>query len=367
MPVPTPRRAGGGNPLFSTCFSFVSLPFHTSDSTAPIPDVNAVRFHEAAFELWLGIGEIAQGGMTGNLMYDTTVFSRRTVAAIAASFTACLERVVSDPGVSLDDLDARIVEARAEALVPRCLAPSAESAQRAVSCVCDAAGRGAPADGTGVAAGPLGHAWGILEAGLAAEAAESIASASRPVAAICDVGDGIVMTYADLELQARAVAGVLQKASSQEPPRVSVLAPNGWGVLTLHFATALAGGVVGNHNTHLVAPELAYQLERFEPHVIAAAGDALNAVADAALALTGIGRSDSSPALFRLTMPWDCSTFLAPRVDRSPVGASPSDPYMLYFTSGTSGTPKVGPGSYCPSSNSSQFAPSSFIESKCIL
>jgi acyl-coenzyme A synthetase/AMP-(fatty) acid ligase len=116
-----------------------------------------------------------------------------------------------------------------------------------------------------------------------------------------------------------------------------------------------------------VAPELAYQLERFEPHVIAAAGDALNAVADAALALTGIGRSDSSPALFRLTMPWDCSTFLAPRVDRSPVGASPSDPYMLYFTSGTSGTPKVGPGSYCPSSNSSQFAPSSFIESKCIL
>jgi hypothetical protein len=301
--------------------------------------------------------------MTGILMYDTTVFSRRTAAAIAASFTACLERVVSDPGVSLDDLDARIVEARVEALVPRCLAPSADSAQSAVARVCDAAGRGAPADGTGVAAGPLGHAWGFLEAGVAAEAAESIASASRPVAAICDVGDGVVMTFADLELQARAVAGVLQKASSQEPPRVSVLAPNGWGVLTLHFATALAGGVVGNHNTHLVAPELAYQLERFEPHVIAAAGDALNAVADAALALTGIGRSDSSPASFRLTVPWDYSTFLAPRVDRSPVGASPADPYMLYFTSGTSGKPKVGSSSYCPSRNSSNFEPS-LIESK---
>ena len=42
-----PRRAGGGNPLFSTCFSFVSLPRHDSNaSTAPIPDVTAVRFHE---------------------------------------------------------------------------------------------------------------------------------------------------------------------------------------------------------------------------------------------------------------------------------------------------------------------------------
>jgi len=345
----------------------VSLPLQTSDSSAPIPDVTAVRFHEAVFELWLVIGEVANGGMTGDLMYDTTVFSRRTAAAIAASFTACLERVVSDPGVSLDGIGARIVEARAEALVPRCLVPSAESAHSAVARMCDAAGRGAPADGTGVAAGPLGHAWGFLEASVAAEAAVSVASTSRPVAAICDVGDGVVMTYADLGLQARAVAGVLLKASSQKPPRVSVLAPNGWGVLALHFATALAGGVVGNHNTHLVVPELAYQLERFEPHVIAAAGDALNAVADAALALTGSCRSDSSPVSFRLTMPWDYGTFFASRIDRSPVGASPADPYMLYFTSGTSGKPKVGPGSYCPSSNSSQFEPSSFIESKCIL
>lgn len=54
-----PRRAGGGNPLFSTCFSFVSLP-RFDDKSDSIPDVTAVRFHEAAFELWLGIGEIAK-------------------------------------------------------------------------------------------------------------------------------------------------------------------------------------------------------------------------------------------------------------------------------------------------------------------
>ena len=42
-----PRRAGGGNPLFSTCFSFVSLPRHDSAATAPIPDITSVRFHEA--------------------------------------------------------------------------------------------------------------------------------------------------------------------------------------------------------------------------------------------------------------------------------------------------------------------------------
>jgi len=46
-----PRRAGGGNPLFSTCFSFVSL-LRSSTDASPIPEVTAVRFHEAAFELW---------------------------------------------------------------------------------------------------------------------------------------------------------------------------------------------------------------------------------------------------------------------------------------------------------------------------
>jgi hypothetical protein len=279
--------------------------------------------------------------MKGNLMYDTTVFSRRTAAAIAASFMVCLERAVSDPGVTLEDLDARIVEARAEALVPRCLAPSEESVPGAVARLCDATEGSAAVDGVSVggAAGPLGHAWGFLAAGVAAEDAEAIDTHSRrSVAAIRDVGDGAVMTFADLESQARVVAGVLLKASAQEPPRVSVLAPNGWGVLALHFATALAGGVVGNHNSHLVAPELAHQLERIEPHVIVAAGDALNTMADAALALTDIGRSDAAPLPFRLTMPWDYNKFLTPRVERSrPVGASPADPYMLYFTSGTSG------------------------------
>jgi hypothetical protein len=47
-----PRRAGGGNPLFSTCFSFVSLPTSSADAKFAIPEVAAVRFHEAAFELW---------------------------------------------------------------------------------------------------------------------------------------------------------------------------------------------------------------------------------------------------------------------------------------------------------------------------
>ena len=313
--------------------NFLTLKYDEPLSTFAF-DSNLRHYNEAAFELWLGIGEIAKGGMKGNLMYDTTVFSRRTAAAIAASFTACLERAVSDPGVTLENLDARIVEARAKALVPCCLAPEVESVVGAVAGLCDAA------EGSTGAAGPLGHAWGFLEAGVAHEAAEAIASGSRSVAAIRDVGDGAAMTFADLESQARAVAGVLLAATEAQPPRVSVLAPNGWGILALHFATALAGGVVGNHNTHLVAPELAYQLERFEPHVIAAAGDALNAVADAALSLTDIGRSDESPAPFRLTMPWDCTTFSAPRVARGPVGTSPADPYMLYFTSGTSGKPK---------------------------
>jgi acyl-CoA synthetase (AMP-forming)/AMP-acid ligase II/3-oxoacyl-(acyl-carrier-protein) synthase/acyl carrier protein len=359
-----PRRAGSGNPLFSTCFSFVSLPRFSEGSSSAnvndnaIPEVTAVRFHEAAFELWLGIGEIAKGGMKGNLMYDTTVFSRRTATALAASFKACLERAVAEPRVSVDALDRHILAARAESSVPRCLALPLESAQSAVARLCDVSG-GVTAS---VEPSPLGHAWRFLERAVATEAAAVgtvVAGSDGGRAMIRDVADDAVMSYADLEQQARALAALLRRAalvvgSDGARPRVSVLGSNGSGILTIHFAAALVGGVVGNHNTHLVAPELAYQLERFEPHAIAIVGrsDSLNALADAALAL--VERQGSTSALpHRIPVPWQTSDICAlltsgPEASIDIAGTSldvadgfsPQDPYMLYFTSGTSGKPK---------------------------
>jgi len=279
--------------------------------------------------------------MKGNLMYDTTVFSRRTAAALAASFKACLERAVAEPRVSVDSLDRHILAARAESSVPRCLALPLEAAQSAVERLCDVSG-GVTAS---VRLPPLGHAWRFLEQAVATEAAAAgtvVASSGGSRAMIRDVGDNAVMSYADLEQQARALATLLRRAalvvgSNGAHPRVSVLGPNGSGILAIHFAAALVGGIVGNHNTHLVAPELAYQLERFEPHAIAIVGrsDSLNALADAALALVKrhlhfIDISGGPEAFIGIS-----GTSLD-IID----GFSPQDPYMLYFTSGTSGKPK---------------------------
>jgi acyl-CoA synthetase (AMP-forming)/AMP-acid ligase II len=320
--------------------------------------------------------------MKGNLMYDTSVFSRRTADAIAASFRACLERAVAEPGVSVDALDRHILAARAESLVPCCLALPLEVALSVVARLCDVVGDGDSDDVAASAVPPLlGHAWRFLDQAVATEAAAGTVAASsdggRSMIRNINISDDSVMSYTDLEQQARALAALLRHAASVvgshgARPRVSVLGPNSSGILTIHFAAALVGGVVGNHNTHLVAPELAYQLQRFEPHAIAIVdrGESLNVLADAALALVDRqGSSTTSP--LRIPVPWQASDILAlltggPEVSisggpeafidisggpeafidisgtsRDVVdGFSPQDPYMLYFTSGTSGKPK---------------------------
>ena len=156
-----------------------------------------------------------------------------------------------------------------------------------------------------------------------------------------DLGDETTMSYSELRDRARALARALERAApATERPRVSVLAPNGWSVLVAHFAAALCGGVVGNHNAHLTPSELAFQLERFEPHVVLAGTDALETTLRDALALV----PESNPRVLRA--PGGLPSARSPD-DTSPgVDAfdafefAPEDPYMLYFTSGTSGKPK---------------------------
>lgn len=354
-----PRRAGGGNPLFSTCFSFVSLPrFSDMDASVSIPDVTAVRFHEAAFELWLGIGEIAKGGMKGNLMYDTTVFSRRTAAAIASSFEACLERAVAEPETTVGDLDAHILTARHASLAAQCIALPETKTRATVNRLCG------PEDyaATRVVSesAPLGHVWRFLERAVSMECVSADSSNKANTMAIRDFEYDTVMSYADLEAHSRALAAILLHSTSvvegmveskSARPRVSVIAPNGWSIMAVHFAAALVGGVVGNHNTHLVAPELAHQFERFQPHAVAASAD-LNAVTDAALGLVTGAAKRIYP--LRIPMPLDAAdlhvslgrvpaalppSFYAERVGRGDFYAA-ADPFMLYFTSGTSGKPK---------------------------
>ena len=73
--------------------------------------------------------------------------------------------------------------------------------------------------------------------------------------------------------------------------------------MVAHFAAARVRGLVGNHNTHLVPPELAYQLDQFCPHVLAVSPE-LSEVADRAMALAPAA-SAVTPA--RLAVPWKSS------------------------------------------------------------
>jgi hypothetical protein len=95
--VQNPEKQGIGNSLFSTCFSFAA--FNQLGKTCA-ENITPFHFHEAAFELWLGLGELRSGVIEGDLMYDSTKFSRRGAENIAASFLLFLENISSCTDIS---------------------------------------------------------------------------------------------------------------------------------------------------------------------------------------------------------------------------------------------------------------------------
>lgn len=142
----------------------------------------------------------------------------------------------------------------------------------------------------------------------------------RPAAeAVFDVGTGRRWTYAALHADALAWAASLQAAGVAHGDRVAVLAYNRGETLALLFACAELGAILLPLNWRLTAPELLWQLGDAEPKVVIT-----DAAHEGVLPLPTV-------SMERCPAP-------APLGPRRP--GELVDPWMILYTSGSSGRPK---------------------------
>lgn len=152
----------------------------------------------------------------------------------------------------------------------------------------------------------------------------------RPHAeALYDVGLGRRFTYAELALAARTAARSLSGTISPGD-RVAVLAQNRAETLILLFACAELGAVLVPLNWRLSAPEIAWQLGDCTPAVVfveSSFADRLEGHPDVRPIEAVLSGSDSAEAV-------------APLPAGALPGSSLEDPWMILYTSGSSGRPK---------------------------
>jgi fatty-acyl-CoA synthase len=143
----------------------------------------------------------------------------------------------------------------------------------------------------------------------------------RPEAeAVFDVGTGRRWTYAQLHEEALGWACRLQQAGVRRGDRVAVLAFNRGETLALLFACAELGAILLPLNWRLALPELLWQLEDAEPAVILVDEAHAGVLPVPVLSLEdGPGDPDG--------------------LGERP-GADLHDPWMILYTSGSSGRPK---------------------------
>lgn len=153
--------------------------------------------------------------------------------------------------------------------------------------------------------------------------------------AIHDLHSGTVLTYADVESRASALAGYLQSVGVVKGGRVAILARNCPHFFELQFACAKIGAVVVPLNWRLTVPELQYIVENCEPKVLVY-DDRFTVQAQQQKNLCGIDErvrisfdiEDEFDTLVRAALPY------------RPTKLTHDDLIMIMYTSGTTGNPK---------------------------
>src|SRR5215468_11209197 len=144
----------------------------------------------------------------------------------------------------------------------------------------------------------------------------------------------------------RQAADALRKAGVGRDDTVSVLSPNGVGLLEMHYATSMAGGVLNAINYRLDAKAVAFILEHAETRVFLVDAELMP------VALAALADMDHPPILVEIGAPQaghpakgDCveyEDFIAGGDPAAPI-CTPDDEWQaiaLNYTSGTTGNPK---------------------------
>lgn len=168
--------------------------------------------------------------------------------------------------------------------------------------------------------------------------------------------------YAQLLLRSVSLAEGLGELGCVPGSRVAVLLHNCGAVLDVHFAACALGAAVVNLNTHLVARELSGLLASSAPQFIVCGADCALVLLDSLLETAGRGLDLSAVTVLWLggapaaaaalpirTVNYEVlvseprildARALADSLSKLPP-AVPTSPYQIYFTSGTTGTPKT--------------------------
>jgi len=140
--------------------------------------------------------------------------------------------------------------------------------------------------------------------------------------------EGTELTYGDLEGRVAALAGVLGDAGVASADRVAYLGPNCPELLEALFACARQGAIFVPLNARMTAAELRLFVEQASPSVL---------LAEESFSQTAGECADPQqiPILrFSIGDRWD-----GPRVSPG-LHVDASSPVLIFFTSGTTGTPK---------------------------
>lgn len=152
---------------------------------------------------------------------------------------------------------------------------------------------------------------------------------SKPVC----VFNGVEHSFSDFSDDVAGISTALLKFGVRKGSRVALLASNRPELLISFFATWSVGAVAVPINPGLAAPEVCAIIDHCEPTVV---------IVEAALSELLIG----SHSHFKtctidggITSHWHRLALLSePTLD--PVSVQPADPALIYYTSGTTGTPK---------------------------
>ncbi len=99
-----PERAPGRTPLFQVMFTLHNAPSDAVKMGELRARGAGVEVVSAKFDLTLGMGETAGGGIAGSFEYATDLFDAATMARTAASFCALLEGIVQTPALAVGAL-----------------------------------------------------------------------------------------------------------------------------------------------------------------------------------------------------------------------------------------------------------------------
>jgi fatty-acyl-CoA synthase len=155
------------------------------------------------------------------------------------------------------------------------------------------------------------------------------ADLSPDAVALIDDARDLTLTYADLDDQARRLAVWLMEQGVGEGDRVAFLSENTTDVFEALFACAKLGAILVPLNWRLAVPELQFIVGDCGPKVLIAEDGFAEAVGQLGVAVTLTLGADYAAAKA------SADPSLAPKVT-----ATHDDPWLIMYTSGTTGHPK---------------------------